>query len=228
MTDATPAQSLAPRVTAAANAILQRVNLMNNPYLQTLRNGEMTLDRFRASQQQFFYAVRYFPRPMAALLSRIPDPSSRLDILHNVVEEHGGFHPKQFHQNTFAAFLNSIGVDRPDTSGTPMRPAVHAFNNILMAACLTDEIETGIACLGIIEFAFAGISAQIGQAVVARNWIAQNQLIHYALHAELDIRHADEFFAIIERQWDDREANRKIEQGLELGAYAFDQLYRNL
>jgi pyrroloquinoline-quinone synthase len=228
MTDATLAPSLAPRITAAARAVLQRITLMNNPYLQTLRNGEMSLDQFRASQQQFFYAVRYFPRPMAALLMRVPDPGSRLDILHNVVEEHGDFHENQFHQNTFAAFLNSIGVQRPDTSGVAMRPAVHAFNNTLMAACLADEIETGIACLGVIEFAFAGLSAEIGQAVVARKWVPQNQLIHYALHAELDIRHADEFFAIIEGKWDNPDAKRLIEQGLELGAYSFDQLYRNL
>jgi len=110
----------------------------------------------------------------------------------------------------------------------PPRPPVHAFNSILMSACASDEIETGIACLGIIEYAFASISASIGQAVVSRGWVPSNDLIHYALHAELDIRHADEFFAIIEPRWDDTTRKQHIEQGLELGAYAFDQLYRNL
>jgi len=55
--------------------------------------------------------------------------------------------------------------------------------------------------MGIIEYAFAGISATIGQAVVERGWIRQGDLVHYALHAEIDERHAQEFFAVIEPKW---------------------------
>jgi pyrroloquinoline-quinone synthase len=70
------------------------------------------------------------------------------------------------------------------------------------------------------------VSAAIGQAVVARGWVAAGALVHYALHAELDVRHADEFFAIVEPRWDDAARRASIRQGLELGAYAFDQVYR--
>ena len=64
--------------------------------------------------------------------------------------------------------------------------------------------------------------------VVARGWVPQDALVHYALHAQIDERHAEEFFAVIEPQWDDPARRYFIEQGLGLGAYAFDRLYRDL
>lgn len=218
--------SRAPLVTAQADAVLQRSGLFENRYFRALSDGSMTKERFRASQEQFFFAVRYFPRPMAALVSRIPDPADRLDLLHNLVEEHGDFQAEQFHQNTFRRFLVSIGGQSPDLGGVRMAPAVHAFNSILMSACANDALEVGICCMGIIEQAFAVISAIIGRAVVERGWVASGDLVHYALHAQLDVRHADEFFAIVEAGFADQPRRELIEQGLELGAYAFDQLYR--
>jgi pyrroloquinoline-quinone synthase len=218
----------APRVTACAEDVLRRVKLLDNPYFRALRDGSMTLEHFRESQQQFYFAVRYYPRPMSALLARIPDPAMRLDLLHNLVEEHGDFHAEQFHQNTFRRLLESIGGRIPDVAGVPAGPAVRAFNNVLMGACLSEELGTALACLGIIEYAFAPISSLIGNAVVERGWVKSQDLAHYALHADLDLRHGQELFSLVEPQWDDPARHPHVVQGLELGAYAFDQLYRAL
>ena len=106
-------------------------------------------------------------------------------------------------------------------------PALRAFNSVLTAACVLDELEVGVACMGIIEYAFADLSAIIGRAVVRQGWVAEDRLVHYKLHAEIDKRHAEEFFAVIEPRWDNPERRYYVEQGLELGAYAFDRLYRD-
>jgi pyrroloquinoline-quinone synthase len=124
--------------------------------------------------------------------------------------------------------LRSIGSDPEKMENDALRPGLRAFNSVLTCACVLDELEVGVACMGIIEYAFAGISATIGQAVVQRGWVRQEQLIHYALHAKIDERHAEEFFAVIEPSWDDSTHRYFIEQGLELGAYVFDRLYWDL
>src|SRR6516164_932336 len=103
--------SRAAQVTARADVALRRVNILGNPYLEALKDGSMTLDCFRRTQEQFFFAVSFFPRPMAALVGRIPDPRQRLDILHNLVEEHGEFREQAFHHNTFQQFLRTLGSD---------------------------------------------------------------------------------------------------------------------
>jgi pyrroloquinoline-quinone synthase len=221
-------ESRAARVTACANCVLEKSGIWRNPYLQTLQDGSMTLESFRRSQEQFFFAVSFFPRPMAALVGRIPNPKSRIDILHNLVEEHGEFNEELFHHTTFQRFLQSIGSEPKKIEAAALSPGLRAFNSVLTCACVLDELEVGVACMGIIEYAFAGISALIGKAVVQRGWVRQEDLVHYALHAQIDERHAEEFFAVIEPSWDDQARRYFIEQGLELGAYVFDRLYRDL
>jgi pyrroloquinoline-quinone synthase len=218
----------APRVTSRAVQTLEKTGIRNNRYLKSLEDGSMSLEEFRKTQEQFFFAVTFFPRPMAALVGRIPNPKSRLDILHNLVEEHGEFNEEHFHHTTFQQFLRSIGSDPAKLETAALSPPLRAFNSALTCACVLDELEVGVACMGIIEYAFAGISATIGKAVVHQGWVPQSNLVHYALHAEIDERHAEEFFAVIEPQWDDPARRYFIEQGLELGAHLFDRLYREL
>src|SRR5689334_13392552 len=104
-------ESRAARVTAEADQVLSKSGIQRNPYLQALRDGSMSLEGFRRSQEQFFHAVTFFPRPMAALVGRIPNPKARIDILHNLVEEHGEFNEELFHHTTFQRFLRSLGSD---------------------------------------------------------------------------------------------------------------------
>lgn len=218
----------APRVTRLANEILSRVKITDGPYFKSLSDGTMTVEQFRSTQEQFFFAVTFFPRPMAALVGRIPDPRHRLDILHNLLEEHGEFREDAFHHTTFQEFLRRVGSDPARLKALPVAPALRAFNSVLSTACILDELEVGLACMGIIEHAFAAISAIIGKAVVARGFLPAGQLVHYKLHAEVDERHAEEFFAVVEPLWDDSRRRYFIEEGLELGAYIFDRLYRDM
>ncbi len=218
----------APRVAGRAATVLERTAIVHGPYLEALAGGSMPLETFRVTQEQFFHAVTFFPRPMAALVGRIPDPHSRLDILHNLVEEHGEFRAQDFHHSTFRRFLYSIGSDLDRVDREPVWPEVRAFNGVLSSACALDDLAVGISCMGVIEYAFAGISAAIGRAVVDRGWVAADQLVHYRLHAAIDERHAEEFFAVVEPRWDDQDGRHHIEQGLQLGVYVFDRLYRDL
>src|SRR6185436_9506590 len=129
---------------------------------------------------------------------------------------------------TFQQFLTTLGSQPEKLVGLFVWPALRAFNSVLTASCVLDELEVGVACMGIIEYAFAGISAVIGRTVVQRGWVPAERLVHYKLHAAIDERHAEEFFAVIEPAWDDPRRRYFIEQGLELGAHIFDRLYRDM
>ncbi len=218
----------AAAVAARAAAVLDRCGIAGNPYLRDLAGGAMSADAFRRTQEQFHFAVSFFPRPMSALVGRIPDPRRRLDVLHNLVEEHGEFDERRFHHTTFRQFLATLGSDPAALDRLVIWPEVRAFNAVLTAACVLDELEVGVACMGVIEQAFAGISAAIGRAVVDRGWVPADRLVHYALHAEIDGRHAEEFFAVVADGWAGGSRRHAVEQGLELGAYVFDRLYRDL
>ena len=211
-----------------ARALVAQLGVVDNPYLAALRDGSMSLEEFRRTQEQFYSAVVFFPRPMAALMGRIPEPAARLDILRNLVEEHGDYQPARFHQTTFRDFLARIGARAAEVDQLAVWPCVRAFNSVLLTACLHDELEVGVGCMGVIELAFAAISAALCRGIIARGWLPEARLVHYSLHAEIDTHHAREFFQVVEGRWDDPARAYYLERGLELGAFVFQRLYRDL
>lgn len=68
----------------------------------------------------------------------------------------------------------------------------------------------------------------IGGAVVRQGWLKDDELVHYNLHQEIDKQHAADFFGLIQPAWQAGRGRLPISQGLRLGAYAFDRLYRDL
>lgn len=222
-----PHISKAPQVLALADQVLEtEIPVIKGNFFQALQ--VMPLETFQATQEQFFYAVNYFSRPMAALIARLPMHADRIDILHNMVEEHGSFDPNKYHANTFRKFLGTIGVDKQRMDQSAPSSVVNAFNFTLMGVSANVDPLVAIACNGIIEYAFADISALIGKTVVERGWVDKQELIHYNLHADIDKRHAEEFFKIIEPFASDVKEREKILTGLRLGAYIFNQLYEGL
>lgn len=211
--------------------------ILGNAYFTSLRDDAMSRGRFVRSQKQFFFAVRYFSRPMAALTARMPDSASRQGLIHNLSEEHGfddegvhpGFDPALAHDLTFLAFLLTLGVNGAEMSKEREGPEVRAFNTGLMGTCMMERVETAFGCMGTIEYAFADICELIGRKVVERGWIAADELVHYKLHAQIDKRHAADFFKVVDGAWNrDASARAAVEDGIVLGLHLFNRLYEDL
>ena len=202
--------------------------IYGNDYFSSLQNGSMSQQEFILTQEQFYYAVNFFSRPMTALMARIPNAGKRLSILENIVEEHGSFRESAFHETTFIEFLMSMGVAPEKLEELILWPEVRAFNSTLMTACVFDEPEVGIGCLGAIELMFAEISSIIGRAAVERSWCSSAELKHYRLHSEIDSRHAADFFNTVEEYWGMSEKQYFIKQGIDMGVYIFDRFYKDL
>ena len=210
--------------------ILESTDHPSNPYLVALEDGTFERDDFIETQIQFYYAVVFFNRPMAACAAKIPSGRLRREILRNVWEEHGEGDEEDAHGETFLSFLHVLGgISQQEVLARSLWPEVRMFNTTLTGACIMDEYLVGVGVLGIIEQMFSDISSRIGRSVVERGWVGPDELVHYSLHAEIDVRHAQDFFDVLRPSWDKDDADRYyIEQGLRLGAHCFDQLYRGL
>jgi pyrroloquinoline-quinone synthase len=134
-----------------ASCMLQSSRIFNNPYLSALASGTLNLDAFRCSQEQFFFAVTFFSRPIAALLARIPNLSHRMMLLGNIIEEHGNGEQSEAHHNTFIEFLNRIGANIDNTQNHLISSSIYAFNNTLTAVCTLEPVEVGVSMMGIID-----------------------------------------------------------------------------
>lgn len=217
---------------ALIDDVLRCTAARDNPLFVALRT-DLPHSLFVATQFEFFHAVVAFHRPMAALAARIDDDEHRAAIFRNVHEELGEGDASRAHGATFITFLSRLTSTtehevRQRLSTTPAGAAVRAFNAALSGVCVVDDVVVGAAALGIIERMFADISSWIGTACVARGFIEQRAMIHYDLHERIDIGHAADFFRVLAAAWATPQGRRHVEDGLRLGAFVFDRLYRDL
>jgi pyrroloquinoline-quinone synthase len=210
--------------------VLEDTDYLNNPYFVNLRKKTFEKADFIETQIQFFNAVIFFSRPMAALAAKIPTPELRLEVLRNAWEEHGEGSLTQAHGKTFIEFLRRIGeVSEDDIYLRGLWADVRIFNTTLSGVSVLDDFIVAVASLGIIERMFSDISAWIGNGVIENEWLVQDQMIHYKLHQEIDIKHSEDFFRILHLPFQKSAENRYlIEQGLRLGATLFNNLYLGL
>ena len=211
------------------DAIKKRYAPNDNPYLVALRDGTMSREDFLETQMQFLFAVVFFSRPMAALAGRLPRPQMRIPLLENIRDEHGDGRLTVCHENTFLELLERLGVSRKDVDERALWPEVRAFNTLLAGLCTLDDAFTGLAALGMIEDMFSSMSATIGGAIVARKFLRRGHIVHYATHETLDVQHAEGLYAGLHEPYERHARLRyEIDQGLELGAYAFMTLFEGL
>ena len=210
--------------------VLKDTDYSENLYFVNLREKTFEKSDFVETQIQFFYAVIFFSRPMAALAAKIPTPELRLEVLRNAWEEHGEGSLTQAHGKTFLEFLRRIGnVTEEQVYLRGLWADVRIFNTTLSGAAVLDDFIIAVGALGIVERMFSDISAWIGQGVIENGWLAAGDMIHYALHQELDIKHSEDFFKILDLPFKKSAENRYlIEQGLRLGATLFNNLYLGL
>lgn len=200
------------------------LNLFKSPYFSSLLNGKMTKEHFIHTQKAFYHAVSYFSRPMCLLASRINSTSARMELIENIYEEHGEMDPESFHENTFKKWLQRL--QSGSEIDLPLAPCIDSFNSALIGVCQADPVEKGICCLGIIEYMFSHISKTIAESVVQLNWISHQNLIHYNLHADLDVKHAQDLFEIVNKL-PNSNLNTCFE-GIRLGSFIFARLFDDL
>ncbi len=212
------------------DTILVETKYNENPYFTALQNKEFLKSDFIESQIQFYFAVTFFSRPMAALAAKIPDQKLRIEIVRNVWEEHGQGDTSKIHGTTFIELLKRLdNISPSDIDTRVLWPGVRIFNTTLVGACVLDEYLIGVGAMGMIERMFCDISAWIGQGIVQNGWISEKDMIHYNLHQKLDIKHSADFFNVLQPSWDKSPENQYyIEQGLRMGAEVFNYLYYSL
>jgi len=210
--------------------VLKQTPYRVNPYFTNLKSKTFPREDFLETQIQFYFAVVFFSRPMAALAAKIPDARLRVEVVRNVWEEHGEGDEARVHGHTFLALLSRLGgVGLPEIDKRALWPEVRIFNTTLAGACVLDEHLIGVAMMGMIERMFCEISSWLGQGIIENGWVSREKMIHYNLHEDLDIKHSQDFFNILEPAWTRSEGDRyAITQGLWTGASLFNGLYEGL
>lgn len=216
-------------ITSYAEKIIISIDFKNNPYFIHLLAGDFEKADFIETQIQLYFVTHFLVRPLGALVGKIPECPTRLNIIENLYEEHGEGFVDEFHKNTFLSFLNNLGVTKENIKLRALWPEVRAFNMTLLGSCMLDDYLVAAPMLGIIEYMFSSVSSWTEQGILQRDWLNQDQMRYYKTHEKLDIKHAQDFFLCVEKNWFASEEDKYyIQQGIHLGAYCFNNLYEEL
>lgn len=203
-----------------------RLRALEQPWFRALAGGQLSRAEFLDSQLQFRFAVDGFVLPMQTLAARSLDPELTAELRANIADELGAGDPAQAHSATFRTLLRRLGAT-PAQLAMPAGPEVLRFNALLMGLARGRPVPRALAALGIIEDLFSGISACLARSIVARGWLRETDIVHYAVHRELDVAHAEGFYRFLDRPWRaDPCAGRQIRAGLQEGAHGFLLLYQ--
>lgn len=210
-------------------SLLNAINFKNNPYFINLLDGNFDKEDFTETQIQLFHTTHFFTQILGALVSKVPESPSKINIIENLYEEHGEGFVDQYHRNTFLSFLNHLGVKKEDIEKRVLWPEVREFNIALLGTSKIDEYLVSVPAIGCIEYMFLSVAKWTEQALLKRRWLKQEQILYYKIRKELDFKHAQDFFDVVTINWFKSEEDRYyIEQGIKLGCYSFNQLYINL
>ncbi|WP_372367035.1 iron-containing redox enzyme family protein [Candidatus Uabimicrobium sp. HlEnr_7] len=204
--------------------VAQQYNFKKHPYFLWMHE-ESACESFLQSQLSFRYAVESFSCALAACLSKISHLERRIHLAENVQEEHGGGDLRKAHKHTFLEFLRALGA-REEQLLLPCNLGVQAFNESIRNFCLANSGACGAALLGMIEYLYIDISAQIAQKISTSKWVLPNSQSHYAAHEVIDVEHARELFEICVDDWD--KSSKDIASAMALGGYYFWNLYLSM
>lgn len=216
-----------PTLNAAVLHLGTIYDFRRHPYLIWMQAASTSREAFLQSQLPFRFAVESFSQALAAVLARMPILETRMALFENLAEEHGRGERKISHKATFHRYLQALGATASQLE-TPCTTPVLAFNQSILAYCLTQPSEAGSALLGVIEYLYVGISSAIAHTLLERNWTLPGSQSHYTTHEILDTQHAEDLFAFAATGWDISHSRTLIAQALLLGAYYFWSLYDDL
>ncbi|MCA9658381.1 MAG: iron-containing redox enzyme family protein [Myxococcales bacterium] len=214
-------------VIEAADQITRVYDFDVHPYFVWMRDPATTLEAFRASQQPYRYYVEHFSRPLAAVLARIGPAATRIaTVFDNVCEEHGRGDVRASHIATFDGYLRALGVPASALS-EPCPPAIAGAYEAFLNLALVSEPEVGAASLGFVEYSHIGIAEMLARNMHERFWGDLQAQEHYRFHAEIDMEHASDLFAVCEPAWQAGRRQATI-RGLLLGAHYWWSLFRDM
>ncbi len=227
--EATPRLPEAAGFDQTVDALLEEIGYRRNPYFSALLEKRFAREDFVETQIAFCHQVAMFNRAMMLAATHIARPERRWPAVANVVDEHHRGDVARAHHFTIREFVRRVSGDPDiDIDARAMWPEVSQNVAVMLGSSLLGH-DYGLSGLAMVERMFADISGWIAEGVVSNGWLSEEQLIHYNLHAQLDMRHADELFDVLREDWErGPESRYYVVQGMWVGGWSFNALYTGL
>jgi pyrroloquinoline-quinone synthase len=195
------------------------------PLLMAFAAGRVTPALALAVARELHAVVEAFPRFLAALLANDLDPALRDVVVDNLNEEQGRMDPRAVHLTTYRAFLSALGHPGRVTVVDPPSVGVRLYIRAMLDLCGRAPVAQGAGALAVVEDHVARASIVIAQ------WVAREypdlRETHFGVHEVLDVRHAEELYAIA-AHCADAGGMHDVELGVAMGTHLHRRLWTDV
>ena len=171
----------------ALDALVAERHLLKHRFYQLWNEGKLTRDHIREYAVSYYAHVAAFPTYVSGVHSGCDDPSLRLELLENLVEEEGG---KTNHPALWRRFATAVGAADEDLSPTPRTPEVADAIAAFRRATREGSVPEGLAALYAYESQIPEISRTKREGLAAFYGISDPESVRFfTVHEEADVWH---------------------------------------
>lgn len=201
------------------NTRIEAKHLLKHPFYVAWTNGELSLADLQLYAARYFAHVRAFPAYLSEMHCRCEDLDVRKVIAGNLAEEEGG---RETHPELWLEFAAGLGADGGSIRRAPASGKIGALIETFREVA---RMETGLAAVGLYcyEKQVPAVAAAKVEGLRQHLGITDAAALRYfTVHETVDVQHAAEWEAVIERTMPD------AAQSLEVADRVLDALWSAL
>lgn len=168
---------------------IEEKSLLDHPYYQAWKAGELTLDDLRVYAAQYYFFEAEFPRFLSAIHTNCPDRDVRQNILDNLWDEE---HGPENHRQLWLDFCASLGLDEQSVVESKVSLTTQTLLDTYSAIASQGSFQEGLAAMYAYEAQVPKVALEKIRGLRENYGINDEQsLKFFEVHSTLDEEHSE-------------------------------------
>jgi pyrroloquinoline-quinone synthase len=163
--------------------------LLDHPYYQAWKAGELTLDSLRVYAAQYYFFEAEFPRFLSAIHANCPDRDVRQNILDNLWDEE---HGPENHRKLWLDFCAPLGLDERSVEESDVFLSTQTLLDTYSVIANQGSFQEGLAAMYAYEAQVPKVALEKIRGLRENYGINdERSLKFFEIHSTLDEEHSE-------------------------------------
>jgi len=195
-------------------AIIDEKHLLKHPFYKLWTKGELPLPVLQKYAEQYYHLEKAFPTFLSRMHADCQDFETRQAITENLHDEE---HGPENHQELWLRFGESVGATREGMQHSLRLPETQKAIDVFNEQSRRSTVE-GTAALAAYESQIPAVASEKLYGLQKHYGINDERGARFfKVHGVLDVKHADEWWTVLDKQAVTAEAQDRARTGVTAG-----------
>lgn len=172
----------------AIDAQIAAKHLLTHPFYLAWTRGELSRAALADYARQYYHHVAAFPTYLSAVHAQCDDPSTRRELLDNLIDEEAG---SPNHPELWLQFAECFGVSKADAQSTQKWNETKNLIDTFRSVCSNRNTAEGLTALYAYESQISAVSeSKIKGLIENYNVTDARDYEYFSVHVEADREHS--------------------------------------